>query len=30
LMDFLDPGDPSRTIEGYPAPLRGTFTAEAK
>lgn len=22
LRDFLDPGDPSRTIEGYPAPLR--------
>lgn len=30
LKDFLAPADPSRTIEGYPAPLRGTFTAEAK
>jgi len=30
LRDFLDPDDASRTIEGYPAPLRATFTAEAK
>jgi len=30
LQDFLDPDDPFRTIEGYPAPLRATFTAEAK
>jgi len=30
LLDFLDPADPSRTLEGYPAPLRATFTAEAK
>ena len=30
LQDFLDPADPSRTLEGYPAPLRATFTAEAK
>jgi len=23
LEDFLDPNDPSKTIEGYPAPIRG-------
>lgn len=28
LEDFLDPNDPSKTIEGYPAPLRGIFIAE--
>ena len=27
LADFLDPNDPARTIEGYPAPRRGIFTA---
>jgi tRNA (mo5U34)-methyltransferase len=27
LSDFLDPNDPSKTIEGYPAPLRATFIA---
>lgn len=27
LADFLDPNDHSRTIEGYPAPLRAVFTA---
>lgn len=27
LADFLDPRDSSRTIEGYPAPVRGIFTA---
>ncbi|WP_097460061.1 tRNA 5-methoxyuridine(34)/uridine 5-oxyacetic acid(34) synthase CmoB [Mangrovitalea sediminis] len=27
LADFLDPENPSRTIEGYPAPLRATFIA---
>jgi tRNA (mo5U34)-methyltransferase len=27
LADFLDPEDPERTIEGYPAPLRAIFTA---
>lgn len=27
LKDFLDPDDPSRTIEGYPAPKRATFIA---
>ena len=29
LADFLDPDDPSRTLEGYPAPLRAVVTAEA-
>jgi len=28
LGDYLDPEDPSLTIEGHPAPLRATFTAE--
>jgi tRNA (mo5U34)-methyltransferase len=28
LGDYLDPDDPSRTIEGHPAPLRATCTAE--
>ncbi len=27
LADFLDPSDPARTVEGYPAPLRGLFLA---
>lgn len=27
LADFLDPDDHSKTIEGYPAPLRATVTA---
>ncbi len=27
LPDFLDPADPSRTIEGYPAPRRATLVA---
>lgn len=27
LKDFLDPDDSSKTIEGYPAPLRATFIA---
>jgi tRNA (mo5U34)-methyltransferase len=27
LEDFLDPNDPSKTIEGYPAPLRAIFIA---
>ncbi len=27
LADFLDPADRSRTVEGYPAPLRGILTA---
>ena len=30
LADFLDPADPSRTIEGYPAPVRAMLVAEAK
>lgn len=27
LQDFLDPNDPSKTIEGYPAPQRAIFIA---
>ena len=27
LADFLDPHDPTKTIEGYPAPLRAIFIA---
>ncbi|TLS67951.1 tRNA 5-methoxyuridine(34)/uridine 5-oxyacetic acid(34) synthase CmoB [Mariprofundus erugo] len=27
LANYLDPHDPTRTIEGYPAPLRATMTA---
>jgi len=27
LSDFLDPDDPSKSIEGYPAPRRAIFTA---
>lgn len=29
LADFLDPDDASLTIEGYPAPVRTIFTAQA-
>ena len=29
LVDFLDPEDPGKTIEGYPAPVRAVFTARA-
>jgi tRNA (mo5U34)-methyltransferase len=29
LADFLDPDDPERTVEGYPAPRRAIFIAEA-
>lgn len=28
LADFLDPHDPNRTIEGYPAPVRAILTAQ--
>jgi len=28
LPDFLDPKDPTRTIEGYPAPIRATLVAD--
>jgi tRNA (mo5U34)-methyltransferase len=28
LSDFLNPSDPSKTVEGYPAPLRATFIAK--
>jgi tRNA (mo5U34)-methyltransferase len=27
LRDFLDPHNPEKTVEGYPAPRRGTFIA---
>ena len=27
LADFLDPNDLTKTIEGYPAPIRAVFTA---
>jgi tRNA (mo5U34)-methyltransferase len=30
LADFLDPDDPSKTIEGYPAPCRAFFIAKKK
>lgn len=30
LADFLDPADPSLTIEGHPAPLRAVFVATAQ
>lgn len=29
LIDFLDPTDHSKTIEGYPAPLRAVIVAQA-
>ncbi|MGD9824657.1 tRNA 5-methoxyuridine(34)/uridine 5-oxyacetic acid(34) synthase CmoB [Desulfobacter sp.] len=29
LEDFLDPQDPSKTVEGYPAPVRAIFIATA-
>lgn len=29
LEDFLDPNDPSKTVEGYPAPVRAIFIATA-
>jgi tRNA (mo5U34)-methyltransferase len=29
LIDFLDPQDRSKTVEGYPAPVRAVFTAKA-
>jgi tRNA (mo5U34)-methyltransferase len=29
LKDFLDPADPRLTVEGYPAPVRAVFIAEA-
>ncbi|MBU2954566.1 tRNA 5-methoxyuridine(34)/uridine 5-oxyacetic acid(34) synthase CmoB [Marinobacter sp. F3R08] len=28
LQDFLDPDNPSKTVEGYPGPLRATVIAE--
>jgi tRNA (mo5U34)-methyltransferase len=27
LSNYLDPNDPSKTIEGHPAPIRATFVA---
>ena len=29
LKEFLDPADETKTIEGYPAPVRAVFTADA-
>jgi tRNA (mo5U34)-methyltransferase len=29
LADYLDPEDNTKTIEGYPAPMRGVFIADA-
>ncbi|MEY8213807.1 MAG: DUF1698 domain-containing protein, partial [Colwellia sp.] len=29
LSDFLDPQDKNKTIEGYPAPQRAIFIANA-
>jgi tRNA (mo5U34)-methyltransferase len=29
LTDFLDPADPAKTVEGYPAPVRAVLLAEA-
>ncbi len=29
LVDFLDPADRDKTVEGYPAPVRAVFTAVA-
>jgi len=29
LKDFLDPDDPTRTIEGYPGPIRATLVGTA-
>jgi tRNA (mo5U34)-methyltransferase len=29
LSDFLDPNDPSRTVEGHPAPIRAVIVATA-
>ncbi|MNV87792.1 tRNA (mo5U34)-methyltransferase [compost metagenome] len=28
LAEFLDPQDPSKTVEGYPAPLRAVLVAK--
>ncbi len=28
LSDFLDPNNPSKTVEGYPAPMRAVFIAK--
>ena len=30
LADFLDPDDPEKTVEGYPAPVRAMFLATAR
>jgi len=30
LADFLDPADPTRTVEGHPAPLRALLLAERR
>ncbi|MDX5151468.1 MAG: DUF1698 domain-containing protein, partial [Acidiferrobacterales bacterium] len=28
LADYLDPADPGKTVEGYPAPRRAILTAQ--
>ena len=30
LDDFLDPDDPGRTVEGYPAPVRAMISAKKR
>ena len=30
LADFLDPDDPQKTVEGYPAPVRAMIVATAR
>ena len=30
LSDFLDPGDPNRTVEGHPAPMRAMIVASRR
>ena len=30
LRDFLDPDDPGRTVEGFPAPVRAVFIGRKK
>ena len=30
LEDFMDPNDPKKTVEGYPAPIRAMMTATTR
>lgn len=30
LADFLDPNNPEKTVEGYPAPVRAMILATAR